>query len=94
VPGCLQPVEASFLTDDDMDYIATNTAMSKKKVEVGTEDDSVFTSFITFNSESLQRIPKAAPRWKNFSQIFSQTDEGVLPWGGHGEIRKAYFQDV
>ena len=67
MPGCLQPGEASFLTDDDMDYIATNTAMSKEKVEVGTEDDSVIMLCITFNSESLQRISKAPPRWQNFS---------------------------
>ena len=74
--NCVQGTK--ILTEEDIDFIAKNTAMDKTQVEVKQlEIESVPKHELLF-AEPVPEFPKEAPRWKNLQKVFPYNDEGML----------------
>lgn len=91
--GCVQG--KSILTEEDINFIAKNTAMDKTQVEVKTI--AIFYNHkLTQNliAESVPDFSEKASRRSNFAQIIPHNDGGLLPGSRHREAWETHFQDV
>ena len=79
--GCVHGTK--ILTEEDIDFIAKNTAMDKTQVEVGSFFKKEINLIVPFFSESVPKFSEKASGWKNLTKVFSHYDERMLPRGGH-----------
>ena len=73
--GCINGKQ--LLNEEDLNYIARNTAMDKAAVEVR----SVYVTDSgqqSFHSETISKLPQETSRRSNIPQVISRHDEGVL----------------
>ena len=90
--GCINGKQ--LLNEEDLNYIARNTAMDKAAVEVRRVNITIHTGQYSCHSETISKLPEETSRRSNIPQVISRHDEGVLPWHRHREARETHFQDV
>ena len=92
--GCINGKQ--LLNEEDLNYIARNTAMDKGAVEVRnvitmTESEE---SHIFYHPETISKLPQETSWRSNITEVISRHDEGVLPRHRHRETREAHLQNV
>ncbi len=90
--GCINGKQ--LLNEEDLNYIARNTAMDKAAVEVRRVNVTIHTSQLSCHSETISKLPEETSRRSNIPQVISRHDEGVLPRGGHRKTRETHLQNV
>ena len=90
--GCINGKQ--LLNEEDLNYIARNTAMDKAAVEVRRVSIRTDTWQHLCHSETISKLPQETSRRSNIPQVISRHDEGVLPGHRHRETREAHIQDV
>ena len=73
--GCINGKQ--LLNEEDLNYIARNTAMDKAAVEVRSVNVTESGQQL-FHSETISKLPQETSRRSNIPQVISRHDEGVL----------------
>ena len=73
--GCINGKQ--LLNEEDLNYIARNTAMDKAAVEVRSLNVKE-SGQQSFHSETISKLPQETSRRSNIPQVISRHDERVL----------------